>query len=73
MPDSLLEPGERAFLEALDALGVPFMIIGAGAAVMQGAPLVTQDIDIWFHDRTDPRLFEPRNGPEAYSYPVISA
>lgn len=58
MPDSLLEPGERAFLEALDALGVPFMIIGAGAAVMQGAPLVTQDIDIWFHDRTDPRLFE---------------
>jgi hypothetical protein len=46
--DSLLEPGERAFLAALDELGVPYLIVGVGAAVMQGAPLVTQGIDLWF-------------------------
>jgi hypothetical protein len=55
---SLLEPGERAFLSALEQLGVPFMVVGVGAAVMQGAPLVTQDIDLWFEDRTDPRIHE---------------
>jgi hypothetical protein len=56
--DSWLEPGERRFLAALQELGVPYLIVGAGAAVMQGAPLSTQDIDLWFEDRTDPRLHE---------------
>ena len=58
MADSLLEPGERAFLQALDELDVPYLIVGAGAAVLQGAPLVTQDIDLWFADRTDRRLHQ---------------
>jgi hypothetical protein len=39
-------------------LDIPYLIVGAGAAVMQGAPLVTQDIDLWFEDRMDPRLHE---------------
>jgi predicted nucleotidyltransferase len=56
--DSLLEPGERAFLIALNDLGVRYLIVGVGAAVMQGAPLVTQDLDLWFEDRTDRRLHE---------------
>jgi hypothetical protein len=56
--DSWLEPGERRFLGALDELGIPYLIVGVGAAVMQGAPLVTQDIDLWFEDRMDPRLQE---------------
>jgi hypothetical protein len=54
--DSFLEPGERRLLEALDELGVRFLVVGLGAAVMQGAPVVTQDIDLWFEDRTDPRI-----------------
>lgn len=58
MDDSLLEPGERKFLEALDELSVRYLIVGVGAAVLQGAPLVTQDIDLWFEDRLDPRLHE---------------
>ena len=58
MQDSLLEPGERAFLVALNDLGVRYLIVGVGAAVMQGAPLVTQDLDLWFEDRTDRRLHE---------------
>lgn len=58
MPGSFLEPGERAFLEALADLGVRYLIVGVGAAVMQGAPLVTQDIDLWFENRMDGRLHE---------------
>jgi hypothetical protein len=49
----LLEPGERTFLRALDELGVPYLIVGVAAAVMQGAPLVTEDIDMGFGDRAD--------------------
>jgi hypothetical protein len=56
--DPLLEPGEKAFLKALEELEVPYLIVGAGAAVLQGAPLVTQDIDLWFADRTDARLHQ---------------
>jgi hypothetical protein len=56
--DSWLEPGELRFLAALHELGVPYLIVGLSAAVMQGAPLVTQDIDLWFENRTDPRLPE---------------
>jgi hypothetical protein len=47
---------ERAFLLALDAAGVPFIVIGMGAAVLQGATAVTQDIDLWFADLTDRRI-----------------
>jgi len=56
--DSWLEPGERRFLQALGDLDIPYLVVGASAAVMQGAPLVTQDIDLWFEDRLDPRLYE---------------
>jgi hypothetical protein len=56
--DALLEPGEKAFLRALGELEVPYLIVGVGAAVLQGAPLVTQDIDLWFADRSDPRLHQ---------------
>ena len=58
MAGSLLEPGERAFLQALDELEIPYVVIGVGAAVLQGAPLVTQDLDLWFENRTDRRLHE---------------
>jgi hypothetical protein len=30
------------------------MIVGAAAAALQGAPIVTQDIDLWFRDLADP-------------------
>ncbi len=52
MPDSsepvgFTEP-ERAFLQALVAEGVDFIIVGATAARLQGAAIVTEDIDLWF-------------------------
>lgn len=35
-------------LEALDALGVRYLLVGMGAALLEGASGTTQDLDIWF-------------------------
>lgn len=48
MDDFALTPAERALFVALNRRGVPFIIIGMGAAVLQGAPVATQDLDVWF-------------------------
>lgn len=56
MDDFALTPAERALFEALDARGVRFLIIGMGAAVIEGAPIATQDLDVWFEDAEDDRL-----------------
>jgi predicted nucleotidyltransferase len=47
---------ECAFLAALTNSGVEFMIVGLSAALLQGAPAVTQDIDLWFRDLQDPGI-----------------
>jgi hypothetical protein len=57
--DFALTPAERALFEALDRRGVPFLIVGIGAAALEGAPLATQDLDVWFervHDDERIRL-----------------
>ncbi|HET7746768.1 MAG TPA: hypothetical protein VFM29_05680 [Vicinamibacteria bacterium] len=49
MSDELgLTPAERAFLQALADLEVRYLLVGLGAALLHGAPVVTQDIDVWF-------------------------
>lgn len=47
---------EVSFLKELHKRGVDYMIVGAAAAALQGAPIVTQDIDLWFKDLSDPGL-----------------
>lgn len=47
---------EIAFLKELVKHKVKFMIVGLSAAALQGAPVVTQDIDIWFNDINDPGI-----------------
>ncbi|OGD15960.1 MAG: hypothetical protein A2W20_04965 [Candidatus Aminicenantes bacterium RBG_16_66_30] len=47
---------EVSFLRELRRQGVDYMIVGAAAAALQGAPIVTQDIDLWFRDFGDPGL-----------------
>jgi hypothetical protein len=47
---------ELRFLRALAAHGVPFLIVGLSAAALQGAPVVTQDVDLWFERLDDPKL-----------------
>jgi predicted nucleotidyltransferase len=53
---SALTKGERDLLQALRRHGVPFMLVGLSAAVLQGANTATRDIDIWFADVSDPRI-----------------
>jgi predicted nucleotidyltransferase len=51
--DFVLTPAERTLLQALDALRVRYLLVGMGAALVQGAPGTTQDLDLWF-GRLDP-------------------
>ncbi|HEY5134149.1 MAG TPA: hypothetical protein VII85_10735 [Candidatus Krumholzibacteriaceae bacterium] len=57
MADSLIF-GDReiGFLKELVRQKVEFMIVGLSAAALQGAPVVTQDIDLWFRKLPDPGL-----------------
>lgn len=56
MDDFALTPAERALLRALTRRGVRFLVIGMGAAVLQGAPVATQDLDLWFERVDDERI-----------------
>ncbi len=81
MPGSsfTLRREEAAFLRALVRNEVDFMIVGVMAAVIQGAPAVTQDIDLWFRDLSDPgvvRALKAVGGayvpPTAYTPPMFA-
>jgi predicted nucleotidyltransferase len=48
-----LEPAESQFLRALTDRQVRFMVVGLSAALIEGAPVVTQDVDLWFEDIED--------------------
>jgi hypothetical protein len=41
---------ELRLLEILLKRKVRFMVVGLSAATMQGAPVVTQDVDLWFEN-----------------------
>ena len=47
---------EIRFLRELTRNQVPFMVVGLGAAALQGAPMVTQDVDLWFKTLDHPGL-----------------
>lgn len=55
---SIFTDRERKFLQELVRRDVEFMIVGLSAAALQGAPAVTQDVDLWFKDLSDPGLLE---------------
>lgn len=57
MPKNLIFTEKEAeFLRELVKNKVEFMIVGLSAATLQGAPVVTQDIDLWFKNLSDPKL-----------------
>jgi hypothetical protein len=59
VPEPLIfTESEQTFLRELTRLKVDFMIVGLAAAALQGAPAVTQDIDLWFKDLGDRRIRE---------------
>ena len=47
---------ELGFLSALIDEEVSFLLVGLSAAALQGAPVVTQDVDLWFEDPGDPGI-----------------
>ena len=47
---------EAEFLRELVRQKVDFMIVGLSAAALQGAPVVTQDVDLWFKDLEQPGI-----------------
>lgn len=53
---SILTDKETAFLRELVRNRVPFLIVGLSAATLQGAPVVTQDIDLWFKNLRNPGI-----------------
>ena len=67
-----LNESELRFLRALLRRKVRFMVVGLSAAALQGAPVVTQDVDLWFEDLSDPRIAEAlREVDAAYVPPSI--
>ncbi len=48
MDDFALTRAERNLFAALRRRGIRFLVVGMGAAVLEGAPVATQDIDLWF-------------------------
>lgn len=54
----VLTAAERALLDSLDALGVRYLIVGMAAALIEGAPGTTQDLDLWFGQIDADRLQE---------------
>jgi hypothetical protein len=45
--DFALTSAERVLLSALNHRGVRYLVIGLSAAVLQGAPVSTQDLELW--------------------------
>jgi hypothetical protein len=54
----VLTAPERALLDALHTLGVRYLIVGMGAALLEGATGTTQDLDLWFGSIDPERLGE---------------
>jgi len=52
----IFDDGEFEFLKELVRQKVNYMIVGLSAAALQGAPVVTQDIDLWFRNLDDPGI-----------------
>jgi predicted nucleotidyltransferase len=67
-----LSESELLFLRGLLSRKVRFIVVGLSAAALQGAPVVTQDVDLWFENISDPRIIEAlRDVGAAYVPPSI--
>ncbi len=53
-----LTPAERELFLAFDRRGVRYILLGMGAALLEGAPVATQDLDVWIEHTEDEKLRE---------------
>jgi hypothetical protein len=56
-----LSDAELRLLESLLRHKIRFLVVGLSAAALQGAPVVTEDVDLWFDDLSDPKLTRALN------------
>jgi hypothetical protein len=56
VPDFALTDPERRLLHALSGRGIRFLVVGLGAALIEGAPVATLDLDLWLERIDDPRI-----------------
>lgn len=56
--DPWLSDAEVAFLRALDERGVRYLVVAMSAAILQGVPGSTQNVDLWFESLDDDRIGE---------------
>jgi hypothetical protein len=77
----LLTDEQLAFLASLEESGVTYVVVGMGAAILQGVPGSTQDIDLWIGQGQTDALSEAcrrvggvyawRNNPPVVSGPGL--
>lgn len=74
MPEKLnLTKQEIQLLVNLTTAKIPYMIVGMGSAILQGAPLGTQDLDLWIKNLGDPQFHKViRDLGGAYVAPIMS-
>ena len=53
-----LSDAELRLLGSLLHHKIRFMVVGLSAAALQGAPVVTEDVDLWFEDLSNPKLMQ---------------
>jgi len=70
--DLPLSEAEFGLLASLVRHKVRFLVVGLSAAALQGAPVVTQDVDLWFEDLSDPALTTALREVGAAYVPPIS-
>ncbi|HEY3855022.1 MAG TPA: hypothetical protein VGO67_11555 [Verrucomicrobiae bacterium] len=64
---------EVRLLRALLKQDVRFMVVGLSAATLQGAPVVTQDVDLWFENLGEQKISDAlREVGAAYVPPSIN-
>jgi hypothetical protein len=56
VPDFALTDPERRLLQALSGRRIRFLVVGLGAALIEGAPVATLDLDLWLERIDDPRI-----------------
>jgi hypothetical protein len=63
--------GEARFLRELLRRRVPFMVVGLSGAALQGAMVVTQDVDLWFRNPGEPRIKRALKAVKGTYVPII--
>jgi predicted nucleotidyltransferase len=52
----MLTKKEIQFFKELKKQKIPFIVVGLSAAALQGASVVTQDVDLWFGNLSNPKI-----------------